>query len=459
MIKQKVALEQRQQLVFTPQMQQAVKILALPAFQLREHIEAELEKNPLLEWDEEKGLKEESSSQIEEDPRIDLASYLDWTEETVGETRVSKETGPPNYENIISRHLSLNEYLFSQLRLLSLSRKEMAISETIIDLIDEDGYLTVPVESIASFSGVKTEEVEKILKVIQELEPVGVGARDLSEAMLIQAKHLGWDEEEPTLVRLIRYHLKDIQARNYNKMAKGLGLEVERVKKLVERLKWLEPKPGRLYSYVNPVYINPDVIARNVDKGFSVELNEEWVPGLRVSPYYKKILLQNVEDETTSYIKEKLRKAVWFLKCIQERESTLLMVAKAIFKKQESFLKSGPGSLVPLRMKDIAAIYKIDKSTVSRAVSGKYAQTPWGIFPLKFFFASGFIGDEREEISSSHIKERVRNLLLNEDPKRPLSDEKLARIFNQEGLKVARRTITKYRQQMGILSSSLRRGE
>lgn len=458
MVKQQVKLEYRQQLVFAPQMQQAVKILALPTLQLKQRIQTELEKNPLLEWDEEEIIQEEQK-EVEEDPGIELNDYLDWMEETMEESRISKEKAPPNYENIVSKHISLYEYLFNQLRLLPLTKKEMAVSETIIDLIDEDGYLNSSLTSIAEFSKVDVKEVEKVLKLVQDLEPVGVGARDLSEALLIQAKYLGLDEEEPTLIELIKRHLKDAQLKNYGRIAKSLGIKENMAKRLVRLLSNLEPKPGRLYSDVNPVYINPDIIVRNVDKGFSVELNEEWIPRLRISSYYKKILSQNVEEKTINYIKKQMEGAVWFLKCITERESTLLKVSQAIFERQKPFLFSGLSNLLPLRMKEIAAICKIDNSTVSRAVSGKYAQTPWGIFPLKFFFASSIAKDQGKDVSSCHIRERIKSLISNENPKKPLSDQKLSEILNQDNLQVVRRTITKYRQQMGILPSNLRRGE
>lgn len=326
----------------------------------------------------------------------------------------------------------------------------------IIDAIDDDGYFTDSLESIAQFFGVEIGQVEKVFCYIQDFEPVGVGARDLSEALLIQIKHLGWDQD-PMFVELIKHHLKEVQLKNYDKVAKDLGVEVGKVNELVNRLSDLEPKPGRLYSDVNPVYINPDAIIRKVEGNFVIELNEGGVLKLRVSPYYKNLLLQNTKDETHTYIKEKMQKARWFLKCVEQRKRTLRRVAEAIFTRQRPFLESGPSNILPLKMHEIARLCEINESTVSRATSSKYAQTPWGIFPLKFFFTSALSANGGGKVSSRQIKERIKTLVAREDPRAPLSDQEIVNRLNDEGFKVVRRTVAKYREEIGIFPSNLRK--
>jgi RNA polymerase sigma-54 factor len=443
-MKQTIELAQKQILRLTPALQISLKILQLPLLQLLYRIEEELTENPLLEKDEE---SQEDETFISE--KVD--DEVDWNSQLEG-----MEEEDLNYEGTIPYKISLREYLLSQLYLLKLNRKEREIGEAIIDGINEDGYLVLQVSSIAKMYKVKTEEVEKILSYIQEFEPVGIGARDLKEALMIQAKYLGWDENG-NLFKLIRDHLEDIQSKNYTKIEKLLGIGVEEVKKLAEKLKILEPKPGRLYYNEDPSYIIPDVIVRSVDENFIVELNDTWIPKLRISPYYRELLKGEKDKEVLSYIKEKLEAASWFLKCIEERRRTILCVAEEIFKRQTYFLKSGPSYLQPLKMQDVASTLRINESTVSRAVSNKYAQTPWGIFPLKFFFSTALPTNGDGMASSHRIKERIKALIKEESPKAPLTDQEIVLRLNAEGFKVARRTVAKYRVAMGILPSNLRR--
>lgn len=457
----KLELKQQQKLLFAPLMQQSVKMLQVPMLALKQVIEIELEENPLLELleegGEESGEEEDQTGKGREEEEIDWNSYLEGMSKAPERTEATSEEEPFNYEYIISKHLSLHEYLFSQLRILPLAQEEMALGEIIIDSIDEDGYLSSSPEDIAQSCGVKTEEVERVLAYIQDLEPIGVGARNLAEAMLIQIKSLGWDKEEPLFVRLISHHLEEVQNRNYSKIARALGIGVEKVEKLVEHLQSLEPKPGRLYSDLNPVYINPDIIIKNVEGVFIVELSEELLPKLQIHPYYKEILLRNVGDEESRlYIKERMKRAVWFLNCLEQRKKTLCKVTEAIFTRQRSFLQFGPSKLVPLRMREVARMCEVNESTVSRAVANKYIQTPWGIFPLKFFFTQG-PKDGEEEISSGCIREKIKALILREDRKEPLSDQRLFEMLSSEGLRVTRRTIAKYRRQIGIPPSGFRR--
>jgi RNA polymerase sigma-54 factor len=452
-MEQRMQLIQKQSLKLAPVMQMSVNILQLPLLQLLHRIEIELTENPLLERDEEPVEREEegviASEGIGEE--VDWNSYLEGMEEGSAE----REAGP-DYENILSQHISLKDYLLSQLHLLRLGEKERRIGEIIIDAINEDGYLSSSTQSIAMGCGVGIEVVEKILGYIQEFEPVGIGARDLREALLIQARYLGWDENGD-LIRLIKYHLRDVQLRNYARAAKDLGIGIDEVKGLVERLRILEPKPSRLYREENPPYITPDILVRSVDGNFIVELNDACIPRLRVNPYYKEILKNEKDTDVLSYIREKMNAASWFLRCVEERRRTILNVAEEIFRRQADFLHKGPSWLQPLRMQDIADTLNINESTVSRATSNKYVQTPWGIFPLKFFFTTGLTMEEGKRVSSGHIKERIKALIEEESSDAPLTDQQIVSRLNHEGLRVARRTVTKYRVAMGILPSNLRK--
>lgn len=454
---QRMGLEQHQKLLFVPLMQQSVKILQLPLLQLRQQIETELQENPLLEEEDDKeALKEiEELEKTREDELIDWNSYLEGMEDRDEEKRDSPDRDL-NYENIISSHISLHEYLLQQLHTLSLPGSELSVGEAIIDAINDDGYLISSLESIAQFTGKGQDVAEKVLAYIQDLEPVGVGARDLCESLLIQIKYLGWDKN-PLLVELIKHHLKDAQLKNYNKIASALGIKKDMVDELVRCLGNLEPKPGRLLSSTNPVYIEPDIIIRKVEGDFVVELNDDGVLRLKVSPYYKRLLRQDTSNETTTYIKERIKSAHWFIKCVDQRNKTLLQVAEAIFIRQRSFLDSGPSSILPLRMREIARLCGINESTVSRAASNKYVQTSWGIFPLKFFFTSSLDKDGKD-VSSRRIKERIKSLIAEESARTPLTDDEIKDSLANEGLVIARRTVAKYREEMDILPSNLRKG-
>lgn len=450
-MEQRIESTHKQSLLFTPKMQQSIKILQLPVLQLIHRIETELCENPFLEIDE--GPIEDGDIEEETHPLWEIDDEVDWNTHLEG---MGEEEDASDYENTLCEKISLRDYLSSQLRLLSLNEREIRIGETIIDAIDDDGYLRSSIQSIADVCGANPEEVERILGYIQEFEPVGIGARDLSEALLIQARYLGWDEGDD-IFKLINHHLSDIQSKDYIKIGRAMGLGIDDVKRLIERLKILEPKPARLYNRKeNPPYISPDIIVRSVDGRFIVELNEVSVPRLKLSPYYKEILKRG-DEGAVSYLKERMDSAAWFLRCIEERRKTLLSIAEEIFRRQANFLKDGPSSLQPLRMQDIADVLGINESTVSRAASNKYVQTPWGIFPLKFFFTGGLSTEWGEIVSSGQIKERIRAIIKGESPDAPLTDEEITSRLNHEGFKVSRRTVTKYRIGMGIPPSKVRR--
>ncbi|MEW5766543.1 MAG: RNA polymerase factor sigma-54 [bacterium] len=445
---------QRQQLIFTQVFQQAIHILQLSTPQLVEEIETELMENPVLELEGEE--IEEKPKQKAEDPEIDWEKYLEKKDDFPAFGTVSDLEWEPNYENLVTQTPSLREHLLGQLRTLSLTEKEFFIGRFLIGEIDDNGYLSLPLESLAASLKEDVSELEKMLTKIQGFDPPGVGSRDLKECLEIQAKELGWDNTP--IITLIRNHLEDIYRRRYDKIVKEMNIPLAQVKELIKDLSTLEPKPGRLYENEAIVYVTPDVIVEEVDNEFVVSLNDREIPKLRIGSYYKDVLKQDrLEEGVAKYIREKIKSAAWFRQCIIQRKNTLMKVAKTIFNIQDGFLRIGPRGLKPLKLEDVAKRVELDATTVSRAISNKFAQTPWGMLPLKYFFDSGLDRKRGEQASSIQVKERIKTLIEKEDPKRPLSDSKITKLLQKEGIKVARRTVSKYREEIGVRASYLRR--
>lgn len=455
-MEQKIEMVQKQQLIFTQDLQQGVYILQLAIPQLIEQIENEILENPVLELEPEEVVEE--PKQKEEDPEIDWEKYLEQKDDyfpTVG--AFSGLEAEPNYENLVTREPSLREHLLWQLRVLTLTKEEFRIGRFLIGEIDKNGYLSLPLESLADSLKIDLSGLEKMLAEIQTFDPAGVGARSLMECLEIQAKELGWDNTP--IIILIRNHLEDVHHRRYGKIAKKMGISLSKIKGLVKDLSTLEPKPGRLYENKTIFYVIPDVIVSKVDNKFIVSLNKSRTPKLRIGSYYREVLKQcNSEHEVAEYIQERLKSASWFIKCVEQRESTIMRVATAIFDIQDEFLRIGPPGLKTLKLKDIALRVELNPTTVSRAIANKYAQTSWGMFALKYFFKSGVDTEKGGEASSTQVKDRIKTLIENEDTTHPLSDSKIMELLRkEEGINAARRTVSKYREELQIRSSHMRR--
>lgn len=447
---------QKQQLIFTQDLQQGVYILQLAIPQLIEQIENEILENPVLELEPEEVVEE--PKQKEEDPEIDWEKYLEQKDDyfpAVG--AISGLEAEPNYENLVTREPSLREHLLWQLRVLPLTKEEFRIGRFLIGEINENGYLSLPLDSLADSLKIDLSGLEKMLAEIQTFDPAGVGARSLTECLEIQAKELGWDNTP--IITLIRNHLEDVHRRRYAKIAKKMGISLSKIKGLVKDLSTLEPKPGRLYENKTIFYVIPDVIVSKVDNKFIVSLNKSRTPKLRIGSYYRKVLEQcKSEQEVAEYIQERIKSASWFIKCVEQRESTIMRVATAIFDIQDEFLGIGPPGLKTLKLEDVARRVELNPTTVSRAIANKYAQTPWGVFALKYFFKSGVATEKGGEASSTQVKDRIKTLIENEDPTHPLSDSKIMELLRkEEGINAARRTVSKYREEIQIRSSHIRR--
>ncbi len=463
----KQSLRLVQQLVMTPQLQQAIKLLQLSRMELADLINQEMMENPVLE--EERG--EELPSELipshseGEGENSGEQSYdeLNWEELTdrfnTSEYgfRFSEQTEePPPLETRVAKGVTLSEHLLWQLRLSDFTREEEEIAEYIIGNIDDDGYLKMPVEHIAQEFGKTPEEVEQVLKRVQNFDPAGVGARNLQECLLLQLKQ--WEVNNPLAEKIVKNYLKELEAKDYKKIARREKVSLEEVKETVRIICELEPKPGRPFGEERVQYITPDIYVFRSGDGYTIVLNEDGLPKLRISPYYLSLLRSNTPEATKEYIKEKVQSAMWLIRSIHQRQRTIYRVMESIIKFQQEFFDKGVAYLKPLILKDVAQDIGMHESTVSRVTTNKWVHTPHGIFSMKFFFNSRINSLSGEPVASESVKERIRQIINREAPEHPYSDREIVKILWEEyGIEIARRTVSKYRESMGILPSSKRK--
>lgn len=460
-IQQKLEPRLHQKLIITPQFRQAMHILQLPILELKVLIQEELTKNPLLQEQQD---EERPKDEITEEETTELDGKWDEYLQAIRPPRkyIQEEREKRDYlESSITKPISLQHYLIQQIEEINLKGLDKEIAETIIANIDDDGYLKADIDEIAHLLNTTREKVENILSIVQRLDPPGVGARDLQECLLLQLKNKKIND--PLLKRMIKEHLDDLANKRYHKIKASLNIPDDDLKKKIHSISQLEPKPGRQYSSTEINFVVPDVIVKKVDDDYKIIVNERELPLLRINPSYKKILKEKRRtDKTAKYIREKLNGAEWLLKNIQHRRDTIYRVTSYIIQKQKEFLDKGAGHLKVLTLKDVAEATSLHLSTISRVTSTKYIETPRGIFKLKYFFSgglskSGGLSQEEEITASKNIKETINTLLKNESPSNPLSDQETTNILNKQGYRIARRTVAKYREQLGILPSKMRR--
>ncbi|HOJ52363.1 MAG TPA: RNA polymerase factor sigma-54 [Syntrophales bacterium] len=473
----KQQLKLSQQLVMTPQLQQAIKLLQLSRLEMVEAINKELEENPLLEEEmeedfiaEEEPLQKAEEARPSEQPReitgegdgrddFDWDSYLeDFGPVGTVREKAEPEEGP-TWDNVLTKAPTLTDHLLWQLRLSRLTEEEMTIGENIIGNLDGNGYLTCTVEEIAEQLGVEPKKVEEVLSKVQGFDPPGVAARDLRECLLIQARAL---EVHNTLVEeIIKNHLKDLETKNYPALAKKLKVSLDDLMHAVAIIGNMDPKPGSSYTDERVQSIVPDVYVIKIGDDYKVILNDDGLPRLRISNFYREIMAGldgSKEGEVgKKYIKEKVKSAMWLIKSIQQRQKTILKVAESIVRFQKDFFDHGISHLKPLVLRDVALDVGMHESTISRVVTGKYMQTPAGLFEMKFFFSSGLPTSEGEAIASTSVKEEIKKLIAEENPLKPLSDSEIVKLLKKKGINIARRTVAKYREMMNILPSSRRK--
>ncbi len=469
----KQSLNLSQQLIMTPQLQQAIKLLQLSRLELLETISQEMETNPVLE--EQLGEEGEAGAlpeEQEEPKEAETAKEVGAGEETrdevdwevyLGEYNTGWAETPydgrefPSFENFTAQKPNLYSHLSWQLHLSDLDEAGQEIGEHILGNLDDDGYLKVSVEELAESTGSSIEEVCKVLEVVQNFDPVGVAARDTRECLLIQARMNQW-EETPAWA-IIRDHMDKLENRNYDQISKALSVPVSEVVSAVSMIQTLDPRPGRRYSDEETVYISPDIYVIKVGDDYEILLNEDGLPKLRINSFYKEILTSRgaYADSTKEYIQEKLKSAAWLIKSIHQRQRTIYRVAQSIVRFQKDFLDKGVAHLRPLVLRDVAEDIEMHESTISRVTTNKYVHTPQGVFELKYFFNSSVSGPGGEAVASESVKQRIRDIIKNEDKKRPYSDQEVAEILKKSNIDVARRTVAKYRDTLGILPSRRRR--
>lgn len=478
----KTSLKLSQQLRMTPQLQQAIKLLQLSRLELEGAIRKELDENPVLEefqetTEEEAQVKtpEETNTPTPEAPVADspeaqAAADPRTQEEFEWENYLDTSYKPPqgaaggteeimNYENLISTTTSLHDHLMWQVGLGGFNEEEQHVLAILVSYVDEDGYVKTPLEEIAQEEETSAEELAEMIPFLQEFDPPGVGARDLKECLLIQAKHI--EEDTNDLVKLLNDHIKDLEKKNYTGIAKTMNLPLEDVIEMCKIIYTMDPKPGRAYMPQDTQFVTPDVYVYKVGDEYMVALNEDGLPRLRISNLYKNIL--KGEQKTTNnegaqnYIQDKLRSAVWLIKSIHQRQRTIYKVTESIVKHQQDFFEKGPGFIKPMILRDIANDIGMHESTVSRVTTNKYVHTPRGIFELKYFFNSGISKTDGDSLASESVKLKIKNLVGEEDQKNPLSDQKIVELLKKDGIQIARRTVAKYRDMLRILPSSKRK--
>lgn len=472
-MKARLDLKLTQKLIMTPQLQQAIKLLQLSRLELNQVIDQELMENPLLEdvaaeeeaaspVEGEMEKKEEESSEKAEE--LDLKwedYYVDEDRDEAGSYSAASSEERPSYDQTLSKATSLEDHLLWQLGLSSVKQREKEIGTVLIGNIDENGYLSTPLEEIAASVGASLESVEKVLKIIQSFDPAGVAARDLKECLLIQINQLGL---AGSLVETIAAHyLEDLEKKRYQNIAKGCNASIQDVLQASKVIEHLEPKPGRPFYSAENLYIIPDVFVVKSEGKYVILLNDDGLPKLKISSFYRTLLRskENVADNTKSYLEEKFRSALWLVRSIEQRNRTIQLVAESIVKFQYEFMEKGISYLKPLILKQVADDISMHESTVSRVTTNKYMYTPQGIYELKFFFNSSLPrvgnGSETDNLSSIAVREMIRKMVSEEDPSRPLKDQEIVERLKEDDVEIARRTVTKYRAWLKIPPANRRK--
>ena len=467
-------LKLSQQLIMTPQLQMAIKLLQLSRLELMETIQQELEENPALEEALE-GAGEDQSEEpsevttpeppatkevsVEEKIRddIDWSNYIEEynTPSKISFESENKET--PGFETFTAGKTSLSDHLLWQLMMTALTPEEERIGSLIVGNLDRDGFLDVSIDELCSQSNSPSEKVDQVLANMQTFDPVGVCARDLKECLFIQAKYFGLDHTIVT--EIIQNHLNHLENKNYKAITKALNIGFDDVISAVNIIKGLEPRPARQFSDEETQYIIPDIYVYKFEDDFVITLNDDGMPKLRVNTLYKKAVNRDgeISESAKEYIQDKLRSATWLIRSIHQRQKTIYKVMESIVRFQRDFFEKGIAFLKPMVLRDVAQDIGMHESTISRVTTNKYAYTPQGLFELKYFFNSSINRVHGEAIASASVQEKIRQIIESEDPKKPYSDSKISEHLKAANIDIARRTVAKYREMMKVLPSSKRK--
>jgi RNA polymerase sigma-54 factor len=482
-LEQKLSLKLSQRLVMTPSLQQAIKLLQMSKLELEEVLTQEMVENPLLEEDqeqEETPAPEETReaapaadaaaapatpAEAAPEPKerdsfdeIDFDSYFEDYLDSAYNPRQYEETEAVPLENTLSTAPGLTEYLTWQLSMSDAPPEVREIATYLVGNLDEDGYLRVTREEIRTAGFSDEGLIESALALVRSFDPPGVGATDLPDCLMLQIRALGI--ENPLIEKIITEHWPEFLNRQFAPLARTLGVGMSQLQAVVEIIKNLEPKPGRKYSTERTIYVEPDVAVRKIGDEYVIQLNEDGLPKLRISAAYRRMLRGGngaIGEEAATYLKDKMRAAVWLIKSLDQRQRTIYKVADSIVRHQRAFLDHGIEHLRPLVLRDVANDIGMHESTVSRVVSNKYIHTPRGLFPMKYFFHSGIDSSTGDDVSSLSIKSKIARIISDEDARRPYSDARIMQRLRAEGIQIARRTVAKYREELRIPSSSQRK--
>jgi len=465
--------EQRLQTVLAPQLRQSLECLQVPILELQNLIQHELETNPTLEQEAkdndqlevEPGTseieKEDAENSVDEDFEVLARLDDEWGD-------YFRENRPPPYNvdknrekhdfmmNSLTESESLQQHLLEQLKYHGLSKQNKATAELLIGNIDSDGYLTSSPAELSATTGIPESQFEEMLDIIRDFHPIGVGARDLEDCLELQLKRLG--VEDPHIYGIVKNHIHNLGKKNHTLIAKSEDIPIEKVSKIAEFIHTLEPRPGRIFSTETTHYVQPEATIKKVNGQYTVIMHNEYIPELRISNLYKKMIKDpSVTKESKEYVRNKIQAAVFLIKSIRQRQETLKNICWLILDVQEEFMNSGVSGLRPLVMADIASKLDIHETTVSRAISNKYIQTPQGLLEMKYFFTPGYCKNDGSLVSSRTIIDMVGNYISEEDPSKPLSDNAIVDLLKTNGFTIARRTVAKYRNQLNIPSSHQRK--
>ena len=464
-------LKLAQQLVMTPQLQQAIKLLQLSRTELVDMVQQELEENPVLE--ELADLPDRSSQERDNADRTEVTSKPTEQEAMTGANEIDWEKylenyanqaptptsyqapsdGLPTLEATLGSKESLADHLRWQLRMTTVIEEEEHFINLVIGNLDADGYLKdATVADLAVESNLHIEDAEEVLKMVQMFDPVGVASRDLRECLMVQAEALELDAD---VFDIIDRHLPNLEKRNYQAIAKDLELTLPDVYEAVKIIASLEPRPARNFVTEEPRYIVPDVYVHRVGDRYFVVANDDGMPRLKISNFFRSAMDAN--QDAREYVQNKLRSAQWLIRSIDQRRRTIVKVTECIVEKQREFFEKGVDYLKPMILRDVAEAVEMHESTISRVTTAKYVHTPQGIFELKYFFNSSIRRTSEDDIASESVKNKIREIVNGEDQKRPYSDQKIVTLLAQQGIVIARRTVAKYREMLGILSSSKRK--
>ena len=455
-----LTIEQSQKLVMTPELIQAIQILQFNTQELDAFVQEQLLVNPVLEQDQSEPANPEAETSEKEREKLDWKEFIrngSYDDISYRGYRDKDEERPDSFERYVTNEVTLPEHLMFQYQFATVDKGCRRVGKYIIESLDENGYMTSSVEEISRATGGREEKVGEALDIIHGFDPAGVGARDLSECLQLQLA--ARKELTPQMEEIITHHLEDIANNRLSAVARDTGMTVLQVQEAADVIRTLEPKPGRQFaSQMETKYVIPDVIVEKIDNEYVVIINESSTPHLTISSYYKGLLGKAEKDQQLAdYLSERVSSANWLIKSIEQRKQTIYNVVSAVVKYQKDFFDLGSKHLRTLTLKDIAEELGIHESTVSRSISGKYLQCPRGVYEIKYFFSAGVSDQVGEGVSSNSIKEFIKEIVEGEDRHKPYSDQAMVSILKGKGFNISRRTVAKYRDELGILSSSKRK--